>query len=148
VSRTPGPRDLAGLVAAIPHGDKGAAAVEATTRIAFYLLDDADRNGQLMYVDQVLTRDSPVRAQINAGTKLRAEKHAHIVADPVTHLQVHVLRVSGNMADVRISYHHPAIRGVTSTGQVIEDDPPFDATEIFVMVYVGDQWRLSTTKAA
>jgi hypothetical protein len=148
VSHTPGPRDLAGLVAAIPHGDRSAAAATTTARIAFFLLDDANRNGEFTFVNRVLTQDSPLRSQIVAGKNLRAQKHAHVVSEPVTQLSAHSVRLSANTADIEMSFHYPAVKGVTTTGEVIEDDPAFDAIEVFVMVYVGDQWRLTTTKAA
>jgi hypothetical protein len=147
VSHAPGPRDLAGLVAAIPHGDRSAAAAEATARIALFVFDDANRNGGLTYVNHVLTKASPLLAQILEAKNLRASKHAHIVGDPINNVRTHVDRISRDSADVRVSYHYPAAQGVTTTGAVLEDDPPFDATEIYVMSYVGDQWRLSTTKA-
>jgi hypothetical protein len=146
-SRSPGPRDLAGLVAAIPHGDRSAAAAEKTARIALFVFDDANRNGGLTYVSHVLTNHSPLIAGILDAKNLRMTKHAHVVGDPINNVRTRVDRVAGGTADIRISYHYPAAKGVTTSGVVVEDDPPFDATEIYVMSYVGDQWRLSTTRS-
>jgi hypothetical protein len=134
-------------VAAIPHGDRSAAAAERTARIAALLLDDADRNGEHTYVTKVLTATSPLWAEIDDGAVYRAKLKAHIVSDPINKILVKALTASGATIDVRVSYHAPALKAVTSTGAVIEDDPPFDATETYVMVFERDQWRLSTTKA-
>jgi hypothetical protein len=147
-SRSPGPRDLAGLVAAMPHGDRSAAAAEKTARIALFVFDDANRNGGLTYVSHVLTNHSPLIAGILDAKNLRASKHVHVVGDPISNVRSHVDRIAGDSADVRMSYHYPAASGVTAAGEVTDDYPPFDVTEIYVMQYVGDQWRLSTTKAA
>jgi hypothetical protein len=134
-------------VAAIPHGDHSAAAAEATARIALFVFDDANRNGGLTYVNHVLTMRSPLFAGILEAKNLRASKHVRVVGDPISNVRTHVDRIAGNSADVRVSYHYPAAQGVTNSGDVTDDYPPFDATEIYVMSYVGDQWRLSTTKA-
>jgi hypothetical protein len=146
-SRSPGPRDLTALVAAIPHGDRSAAAAEKTARIAALLLDDADRNGEHTYVAKVLTARSPLWSEIDQGAADRAKLKAHIVSDPINKIVVKALAASGVNIDVRVSYHAPPLKGVSASGAVIEDDPPFDATETYVMVFDGEQWRLSTTKA-